>query len=142
MAATWARFQVVTWSAGEPASDVKKAESPGKGAAEGKRYGRCSARAANKASVGNAETVVSGFRESFRACYNRELATNAGLNGSIRYAGWIGPTGKVRRVQARGIGLPLSMLDCAGRVILNGSFAPPEGGGATIVIPITYRVQR
>jgi hypothetical protein len=93
--------------------------------------------------VSNAERVVAGMKAGFRACYNRGLASNPDLQGSVKITAKIGPNGEVlSATPAGGAGLGDEVVQCLVRRVQSANFAPPEGGGANIVIPITFALQK
>jgi hypothetical protein len=94
-------------------------------------------------SVSNADRVVAGMRAGFRACYNRGLASNPDLQGSVRITAKIGPNGEVlSATPSGGGGLGDEVVSCVVRRVQSASFSPPEGGGATVVIPVTFALQK
>ncbi|HEX9297395.1 MAG TPA: AgmX/PglI C-terminal domain-containing protein [Polyangiaceae bacterium] len=93
--------------------------------------------------VSNADRVVAGMRAGFRACYNRGLASNPDLQGSVRITAKIGPNGEVvSATPSGGAGLGDEVVSCVVRRVQSATFSPPEGGGASIVIPVTFALQR
>jgi hypothetical protein len=93
--------------------------------------------------VSNADRVVAGMRAGFRACYNKGLASNPDLQGSVRITAKIGPNGEVASATpSGGAGLGDEVVNCVVRRVQSATFAPPEGGGATIVIPVTFALQK
>jgi hypothetical protein len=88
--------------------------------------------------VANAERVVAGMKAGFRACYNRGLATNPDLAGSVRISAKIGPNGEVLSASPAAAGLSPEVVDCLVRRVKSAQFAAPEGGNSTIVIPVTF----
>ncbi|HKQ70708.1 MAG TPA: AgmX/PglI C-terminal domain-containing protein [Polyangiaceae bacterium] len=94
-------------------------------------------------SVSNADRVVAGMRAGFRACYNRGLASNPDLQGSVRVTAKIGPNGEVlSATPSGGSGLGDEVVSCVVRRVQSATFSPPEGGGATVVIPVTFALQK
>jgi TonB family protein len=94
-------------------------------------------------SVSNADRVVAGMRAGFRACYNRGLASNPDLQGSVRVTAKIGPNGEVLSATPAATGsLGDEVVNCVVRRVQSATFSPPEGGGATIVIPVTFALQK
>jgi hypothetical protein len=94
-------------------------------------------------SVSNADRVVAGMRAGFRACYNRGLASNPDLQGSVRITAKIGPNGEVLSATPSATGsLGDEVVNCVVRRVQSATFSPPEGGGATIVIPVTFALQK
>jgi hypothetical protein len=93
--------------------------------------------------VSNADRVVAGMRAGFRACYNRGLASNPDLQGQVKVVAKVGPNGEVLSATPQGgAGLGPEVVECVVRRVKSASFAPPEGGGATIVIPVTFALQK
>jgi len=94
-------------------------------------------------SVSNADRVVAGMRAGFRACYNRGLASNPDLHGSVKVVAKVGPNGDVVSATPQG-GSTLGddVIDCVVRRVKSAQFDPPSGGGATIVIPVTFALQK
>jgi hypothetical protein len=93
--------------------------------------------------ISNADRVVAGMRAGFRACYNRGLGNNPDLQGQVKIVAKVGPNGEVLSATPQGgAGLGTEVVDCVVRRVKSASFAPPEGGGATIVIPVTFALQK
>jgi hypothetical protein len=89
-------------------------------------------------SVANASSVVAGMAAGFRRCYNKGLAEDPNMKGSVRITAKIGPNGEVLSVSPSGSGLSGTVVSCVAARVSSAQFAPPEGGGATIVIPVTF----
>jgi hypothetical protein len=90
-------------------------------------------------SVANASAVVAGMAAGFRRCYNRGLAEDPTMKGSIRITAKIGPNGEVLSASpSGGGGLSGTVISCVAARVASSQFAPPEGGGATIVIPVSF----
>lgn len=89
-------------------------------------------------SVANASAVVAGMAAGFRRCYNQGLNEDPNMKGSVRITAKIGPNGEVLSASPSGSGLSPSVIACVVRRVQSATFAPPEGGGATIVIPVTF----
>lgn len=60
------------------------------------------------------------------------------MKGSIRVTAKIGPQGEVLSVSPTGAGLSAKVVACVADRVGRAQFSPPEGGGATIVIPVTF----
>ncbi|MEB2311567.1 MAG: AgmX/PglI C-terminal domain-containing protein [Sorangiineae bacterium] len=89
--------------------------------------------------VSNASRVVAGMRAGFRSCYNQGLAQNPDAQGSIRLTIRVGPGGEVQGVSASASGnLPPSVVGCVQSRASAAQFAPPEGGAAVVVVPVTF----
>jgi hypothetical protein len=89
-------------------------------------------------SVTNASSVVAGMGAGFRRCYNKGLQEDPNMKGSVRITAKIGPNGEVLSVSPSGSGLSGTVISCVASRVSSAQFAPPEGGGATIVIPVTF----
>jgi hypothetical protein len=129
------KFHVVTWTGGDANYTVAKPTPP-------KPFTHCAQGPRGSGQISNVEKVVSGLKRPFRACFNAELAAHPALEATLRYSSRIGADGAVRRVDGRGLDVPASLVECAGRAIFSAQFAPPEGGGATLEIPLTFRLAR
>jgi hypothetical protein len=123
--------------------------STGKGAGEGTGTAQKVKGPTGSASVGgaavsggtvsNAARVVAGMRAGFRACYNRGLQENPDAQGNIRLTIRVGPGGEVQGVTAAPSGnLPASVVACVQSRASAAQFAPPEGGSAVVVVPVTF----
>jgi hypothetical protein len=89
-------------------------------------------------SVSNASAVVAGMAAGFRRCYNKGLQEDPNMKGSVRITAKIGPNGEVLSASPSGSGLSGTVISCVAARVSSAQFAPPEGGGATIVIPVTF----
>lgn len=90
-------------------------------------------------SVANASSVVAGMQAGFRRCYNKGLQEDPTMKGSVRITAKIGPNGEVLSASASGGGgLSGTVISCVQARVQSAQFAPPEGGGATVVIPVTF----
>lgn len=89
--------------------------------------------------VANATAVVARMQAGFRRCYNRELPNAPDMKGSVRITAKIGPNGEVAGASASGGGgLTPGLISCVTARVASAQFAAPDGGGATIVIPVTF----
>lgn len=92
--------------------------------------------------VANASSVVAGMAAGFRRCYNKGLAENPEMKGSVRITAKIGPNGEVVSASpSSGGNLSGTVISCVAARVRSAQFAPPEGGGATIVIPVSFTSQ-
>lgn len=93
--------------------------------------------------VGNAGAVVAGMAAGFRRCYQRGLAEDPNMKGSVRITARIGPNGEVQSASpSGGGGLSGTVTGCVAGVVSSRTFDKPEGGGATIVIPVSFFPQQ
>lgn len=88
--------------------------------------------------VRDASSVVSRMSAGFRRCYQKGLQEDPNMKGSVRITAKIGPNGEVLSVSPSGSGLSGTVVSCVAARVSSAQFAPPEGGGATIVIPVTF----
>jgi TonB family protein len=88
--------------------------------------------------VDNASAVVAGMAAGFRRCYNKGLRENPEMKGTIRITAKIGPNGEVLSVSTSESGLSREVASCVSARVSSAQFAPPEGGGATFVVPVTF----
>lgn len=96
------------------------------------------ATATSGGSVTNASAVVASMAPAFRRCYNHALQKDPNTRGSARITGKIGAQGEVLSVSPSSSGLSADTVACISAVVASARFSPPEGGGATIVIPVTF----
>lgn len=88
--------------------------------------------------VSNAASVVAGMRAGFRNCYNAELVRNRDLEASVRIVGTLNAAGGVTTVTVDVFdGVPEQLVTCLMGLFLQARFAAPEGGQATVVVPVT-----
>ncbi|MFO0619282.1 MAG: AgmX/PglI C-terminal domain-containing protein [Polyangiaceae bacterium] len=93
--------------------------------------------------IANAGAVVASMAAGFRACYNRELASNPDSAGTVHVTATVGPAGEVKAASASGGGnLSGTLVACVQARVLGAQFAAPDGGGATLVIPVGFRLQK
>ncbi|MBI4703125.1 MAG: energy transducer TonB [Deltaproteobacteria bacterium] len=92
--------------------------------------------------VANASAVVARMRGRFRRCYQQGLAQNPEMQGSVNLVARVGPNGEVLSVGGGGGGSLGGIVPCLKAVVAGAQFAPPDGGGATISIPISFVRQK
>jgi hypothetical protein len=89
--------------------------------------------------ISNAAKVVAAMRPAFRACYQKSLDQNPDSQGSIKMAIKVGPGGEVTGVTATPSGnLAPGVIDCVTARARRAQFDPPEGGAATVQVPVTF----
>lgn len=92
--------------------------------------------------VAGASSVVAGLASKFRRCYNAELTNDPTIAGTIRVTVKLGATGEPLSTSSTQTGtLPPTVADCVKTVIMGAQFGAPDGGGATMVIPVTFQSQ-
>ena len=89
--------------------------------------------------VSDAERVVAGLRPRFRNCYNKGLAQDPGMAGSVTIVTKVAPNGEVTAADAsNNTGLSPDVVSCIQRVVKNAQFTGPGGSGSTINIPVKF----
>jgi len=92
---------------------------------------------------GSPTEVVAGLREEFSSCYQGGLWTNPAQRGSVRLELDIDAVGHPKAVNTKGgRGLDRKVLDCLDKVAASATFAPPRGGSAMVIIPLTFASAR
>jgi hypothetical protein len=92
--------------------------------------------------VPNANAVVASGKAGFRACYKRAIDEDPTMHGSVRITAKIGPNGEVSSASASGAsGLSPALVGCLVGRVRGLQFEPPQGGGATLIIPMGFEVQ-
>ena len=91
----------------------------------------------------DAPRVVAGMQAGLRLCYRRGLEQDdPTMQGSVRVTAQVGPNGEVRSAQpSGGGGLSPGVIACVVSRVRSAQFGSPASGGATVVIPMTFRVQ-
>jgi hypothetical protein len=94
-------------------------------------------------SVGNAQAVVARMSAGFRRCYMQGLSSNPEMSGRVNVSARIGPGGEVQSVTATPSGsISADVANCIAARVRSAQFDPPEGGAATINIPVTLVQQK
>ncbi len=87
--------------------------------------------------------TVASMAGGFRRCYNRALHDDPTMRGKVRLTAKIGGDGTVIIVSdAAGEGLSPQLVDCLKRRLIAQRFHPPDGGGATLVVPFSFEPQK
>jgi hypothetical protein len=90
----------------------------------------------------DAPRVVAGMQAGLRLCYKRGLEEDPTMQGSVRVTAQVGPNGEVRSAQpSGGGGLSSGVISCVVSRVRSAQFGQPASGGATVVIPMMFRVQ-
>lgn len=89
--------------------------------------------------VANADAVVARNRFRFRACYQKGLVNDPSIAGRVLVTINVGPSGEVTAANAAPSGnIPPSVAACIAAACRNMVFSPPDGGNATLRVPITF----
>jgi tetratricopeptide (TPR) repeat protein len=104
---------------------------------------RCTVPTATTGSVANAAAVVASLNPAFRSCYNAALQQAPSASGRALAVMTLGASGAVETVAVWSMSraLPKGMLACVADHAFAATFAPPEGGSATIVAPVSFVTQ-
>jgi hypothetical protein len=103
---------------------------------------RCAPPADANGEVGGAARVVTSLAPAFRACYNALLRKDPDAAGWVRMTAKIGPEGDVLTVRTlEPASFAEELVTCPMQRLLEAKFRPPDGGGATIVVPVTFVVK-
>ncbi len=89
--------------------------------------------------LANAARVVAGMRAGFRNCFQRGLAEDPSIQGSLRLLINVGPSGEVTNATPGNVsGLPPAVVACVVSRARAAQFDAPEGGPSTITVPVTF----
>ena len=93
--------------------------------------------------VSNAERTISSLRAGFRRCYEQGLQKDPQMSGDVTIRAHIRSTGEVdsTAITAQN-GLSPEVAACIVRKVASAEFDKPEGGSATIDIPVKFVKQR
>lgn len=86
----------------------------------------------------NAARVLAGMSGAFRECYQAALQRDRDLRGHVKLTIRVGASGEVERTRALSVGLPVDTVDCVLDAAAARRFDPPDGGSATINVPVTF----
>jgi hypothetical protein len=89
--------------------------------------------------IADAESVVASLRRRFRRCYEKGLAHDSAMSGSVVVAAKVSPNGEVSSVDAKNVqGLSSDVVSCIEVVVRGAQFTAPHGTGSTIEIPVKF----
>ena len=89
---------------------------------------------------GSALARVHAMKPQLLACYEAELSRGGASTGTLRLTVKLGPEGTVLApLEAMSEGLGDAVVACCVEVVRAARFAPPLGGGAKFVLPISFR---
>jgi len=93
--------------------------------------------------VPHADQTVAGLKASYRRCYMRGLETMPDAEGSVELRVKIASNGEVASVTASGgARLGSAIVSCLVSRTSEAHFDAPKAGSGTVVIPITFALQR
>lgn len=85
------------------------------------------------------ERVLAGSRVAFRECYLEGLLVDPAMVGEVELFLKIGPNGEVMTVSAATIkGVSVDVAQCTVKVLRKREFAPPGGGGSSLVFGLLF----
>jgi hypothetical protein len=92
--------------------------------------------------VPNAASTVARMAPGFHRCYKRGLDIDPTIRGTVRIRATIGHNGEVTSaVPSGGAGLGDVVVPCVVQRVVSTQFDPPAGGGAVVVIPVSFQPQ-
>lgn len=92
-----------------------------------------------KGTIANAPAVIAGMAAGFRRCFSKGLMDDPSMKGSVTITASIGPQGEVVSASpSGGNGLSSNVIACVTARVSSAQFAPPDGGAATVSIPVTF----
>ena len=91
--------------------------------------------------IANANTVIAGMAGDFRKCYLGALQENAATHGTLRVTVRVEPAGAVVVEDESHEGLTPALVSCVITRVQSATFGPPQGGAATVVIPVTFEAR-
>jgi hypothetical protein len=91
--------------------------------------------------VANATPTIAGMAAGFRRCYDLAVQENAASAGTIEVTVRIDPSGTVSVLDESHTGLTSTLVSCVVTRVQAGAFAAPQGGAATVVIPIKFEAR-
>jgi hypothetical protein len=91
--------------------------------------------------VANATPVIAGMVSDLRRCYHQALQESAGMHGAIEVTVRVDAAGAVSVMDESHTGITPALASCIVTRVQAASFAPPQGGVATVVIPITFEAR-
>ncbi len=94
--------------------------------------------AAGQAARGPVGTVTIGETTTRGGTVAKALQENAGTHGTIDVTVRIDAAGAISVMDESHTGLPPGLVSCIITRVQAASFAPPQGGIATIILPITF----
>jgi hypothetical protein len=88
--------------------------------------------------ISDAAQVVAAMRAPFRACCQKGLDRDTNQSGFIRLVIDVDKDGIVPRVGGLSVGLDEQVVKCVMARAGSGRFPPPDGGSATVLVPVTF----
>jgi hypothetical protein len=122
-----------------PVPSATAAVAAPKGPAESVSIGAATVRGG---SVPNAQAAIAAIGAGLRRCYDKALQENAGASGTVQVTARVDPGGAVSVLDESHTGLTPEMVSCVVTQVQAAAFARPEGGAATVVIPMTFKAER
>jgi hypothetical protein len=86
----------------------------------------------------NGSQALSTAQAGLQRCYELGLREDPRLRGAIRVTARIGANGAVQSCEESHEGLSPTLVACVVESIRRTPFAAPEGGSATVVVPVSF----
>ncbi len=108
-------------------------------AAAGSAAPSSSGASSSGSAVGSAAKVVASMAPLFRRCYQEGLTCDREMVGSVRISARVAADGSVAEAApVAATGLSRGVIDCMAEAVKSKRFDRPEGGSATLVIPVSF----
>ena len=86
----------------------------------------------------NGSQALATAQAGLQGCYDMGLREDPRLRGTIRVTARIGPRGAVMSLEETHEGLSPTLVACVLSTLQRTPFAAPEGGSATVVVPVSF----
>ena len=88
--------------------------------------------------VRNYAQQIVAMRAAFRTCYRALLARDRQAEGAARLTFTVDCQGMVTAIHAAAHGVDRETVDCMFARVAKSRFPPPEGGWASVQVPVTF----
>jgi hypothetical protein len=85
----------------------------------------------------DASVIVASMRAGFKRCYQQALAIDPQLSVKVRLTLTVDGSGFVKDATVSE-GAPAGLVECVKGIGKSARFAPPQGGGTTLVVPLNF----
>jgi hypothetical protein len=92
--------------------------------------------------IANVETVIAGMAGDVRRCHATALQADAATHGTLRVTVKVEVGGEVVVMDESHEGLTPTLVSCVITRVQSATFAPPQGGAATVVIPFAFEARQ
>jgi hypothetical protein len=88
--------------------------------------------------IRNASSVIASRAAGFRRCFNEASKDGVEPCGTLRMTVRVNEIGAIVSVHTESIGLDRALSECVASKIWEAQFDAPEGGAATLIIPVAF----